>query len=133
MEWFGFGAALIAAVVAAGSYQAATARLGRVERKLNLLLRHAGIEPGLGPLLSERVQALARDSARKIAAIKAYREETGAGLAETTVGGRPASVHRPPKPTRVAPSGVDFGAPLSAAAEGGQPDSPLDASEGIFM
>jgi hypothetical protein len=32
--------------------------------------------------LSERVKELARDPGRKIEAIKAYREETGAGLAE---------------------------------------------------
>lgn len=31
---------------------------------------------------SDRVRELARDPARKIEAIKAYREETGAGLAE---------------------------------------------------
>jgi hypothetical protein len=59
-----------------------TARMGRMERKLNLLLRHAGIDPSLRLPLSERVQALARDPAQKITAIKVYREETGAGLAE---------------------------------------------------
>jgi ribosomal protein L7/L12 len=34
------------------------------------------------PALSQRVQDIARDPARKIAAIKAYREETGLGLKE---------------------------------------------------
>jgi ribosomal protein L7/L12 len=34
------------------------------------------------PSLSQRVKDIARDPSHKIAAIKAYREETGAGLAE---------------------------------------------------
>ena len=55
-------------------------RLARVEHKLNLLLRNAGIE--LGQPVSDRVKEIARDPARKIEAIKVYREETGAGLAE---------------------------------------------------
>jgi hypothetical protein len=55
-------------------------RLGRVEHRLNLLLRHFNIDPAPG--LSERVKRLADDPARKIQAIAAYREETGVGLAE---------------------------------------------------
>jgi ribosomal protein L7/L12 len=47
------------------------------EQKFDLLLKHLGIE---GPLLEW--QELARDPARKIAAIKAYREATGVGLKE---------------------------------------------------
>ena len=57
-------------------------RLARVEHKLNLLLRQAGIEDALGQPLSDRVKEIARDPARKIEAIKVYREETGVGLAE---------------------------------------------------
>lgn len=55
--------------------------LARVDRKLNLLLKHLNITFDESAL-SDRVKELARDPARKIEAIKAYREETGAGLAE---------------------------------------------------
>ncbi len=55
-------------------------RLVRSERKLNALLRHFSIDPAPG--LSDRVRDLARDPMRKIEAIKVYREETGASLAE---------------------------------------------------
>jgi ribosomal protein L7/L12 len=58
------------------------ARVGRLERKLNALLRHHGVDPTQGLPLSERVKQLANDPSRKIEAIKVYREETGAGLAE---------------------------------------------------
>jgi ribosomal protein L7/L12 len=57
------------------------ARLRRLEAKVDLLLRHAGlateVEPGVPP---EVLEALRRGE--KIAAIKCYREATGAGLAE---------------------------------------------------
>lgn len=57
------------------------ARLRRIERKLDLVLKHLGVEdPGdVGP--DAEVRRLA-DAGDKIAAIKAYRERTGAGLAE---------------------------------------------------
>src|SRR5262249_19019814 len=55
-------------------------RLVRNERKLNALLQHFSIHPP--PALSDRVKDLARDPLRKIEAIKVYREETGASLAE---------------------------------------------------
>jgi hypothetical protein len=55
-------------------------RLVRAERNLNALLRHFSIDPT--PALSDRVKDLARDPMRKIEAINAYREETGASLAE---------------------------------------------------
>jgi hypothetical protein len=56
------------------------ARLDRLERKLNLIIQHLGIEPPDN--LSERVKELARDPSKKIQAIKVQREETGAGLKE---------------------------------------------------
>jgi ribosomal protein L7/L12 len=60
-----------------------SARLKGVERKLNALIIHHGVDPTQGTLpLSDRVKELAADPGRKIEAIKAYREETGAGLAE---------------------------------------------------
>ena len=51
----------------------------RVERKLDRLLAHLGIDPH--PPLSDRVKELAR-AGHKIEAIKALRDETGAGLAD---------------------------------------------------
>jgi hypothetical protein len=74
------GAALL--LMAVASWMDTKARVGRIERKLNALLRHQGVDPNLGPPLSDRVKQLAADSARKIEAIKVYREETGAGLVE---------------------------------------------------
>jgi ribosomal protein L7/L12 len=66
----------------AASYWDTAARISRIERKLNLLIRHAGIDPLQGLPVSERVKQLAGDPARKIEAIKVYRQETGAGLKE---------------------------------------------------
>ncbi len=58
------------------------ARLRGIERKLNALLRHHGVDPTQGLPLSDRVKQLAADPGRKIEAIKVYREETGASLVE---------------------------------------------------
>jgi ribosomal protein L7/L12 len=54
-----------------------------LQRKADLALTHMGIQapPEHSPL-SERVKELAADPAQKIHAIKLYREETGAGLAD---------------------------------------------------
>jgi hypothetical protein len=81
MEWsyILLGAILFIAV---SSYGQLTFRLGRLEKKINLLLVQSGIDPNISPALSEKVQEIARDPSRKIEAIKAYREETGVGLAE---------------------------------------------------
>jgi ribosomal protein L7/L12 len=70
------------AVVARASFGPANRdRLTRVEQKLDLLLTHAGLD--YTPAPKAAWQALADEGpARKIAAIKAYREETGAGLAD---------------------------------------------------
>ncbi|GAA4534112.1 ribosomal protein L7/L12 [Amycolatopsis samaneae] len=55
-------------------------RLARVERKLDLVLGHLGVdEPGTE--LAGEVEALLRQD-KKIVAIKRYREVTGAGLKE---------------------------------------------------
>ena len=61
---------------------AQNARLARVERKLDLILEHLGIDydDAKSPsTLAEEVRRLA-DDGRKIEAIKAHRELTGAGL-----------------------------------------------------
>ena len=73
---------ILLVALAAGSYWDTTARITRIERKLNLLLRHQGVDLLQGLPLSERVKQLASNPQRKIEAIKVYREETSAGLAE---------------------------------------------------
>jgi hypothetical protein len=54
-------------------------RLGRLERKVDLILRHLGLDPnqGLNPEIVELMKA-----GQKIQAIKLYREQTGVGLKE---------------------------------------------------
>jgi len=83
MEWpvlIAWGVMILIIVVC--SYWDTARRIGRIERKLNLLLRHSGVDPLQGLPLSDRVKQLARDPAREIEAIKVYREETGMGLAQ---------------------------------------------------
>jgi hypothetical protein len=63
------------------------AALVNIYEKLDQILRKlqrpsVGGMPTADQLLSERVKQLASDPARKIEAIQAHREETGAGLAE---------------------------------------------------
>lgn len=54
-----------------------------LQRKADLALTHQGIQPPPNHFpLSERVKELAAQPARKIEAIKVYREETGVGLKE---------------------------------------------------
>lgn len=81
--------AAIVAVLTGGTAAAARAtfgpvnrdRLDRVDQKLDLLLTHAGLE--YTPAPKSTWQTLADEGpARKIAAISAYRDQTGAGLAE---------------------------------------------------
>ena len=55
-------------------------RIQEVERKLNLVLTHLGIDPNAQVAPSSHVMMLAADPRRRIEAIKAYREQTGAGL-----------------------------------------------------
>ncbi|MGA5571379.1 hypothetical protein ACPCIX_22925 [Streptomyces pseudogriseolus] len=54
-------------------------RVARVERKLNQVMRHLGLEEEV-PRRDE-ILALVRDG-KQVQAIKLYREATGAGLAE---------------------------------------------------
>lgn len=82
MEWVAPAVVLVGVLALLGIVSRTQARLDRVERRLNLLLRHFNIDPAPGSPLSDRVRGLADDPARKIEAIKAYREEMGAGLAE---------------------------------------------------
>jgi hypothetical protein len=57
-------------------------RIQELERKLNLVLTHLGIDPSVRIAPSSHVMDLARDPRQRIAAIKAYRAQTGAGLKE---------------------------------------------------
>jgi hypothetical protein len=55
-------------------------RLAHIEDKLDLIMTHLGLDYSPPPRAAW--QELAADPARKVAAIKAYREEHGVGLAE---------------------------------------------------
>ena len=57
-------------------------RVQELERKLNLVLTHLGIDPSARIAPSSQVINLASDPRQRIAAIKAYRTQTGAGLKE---------------------------------------------------
>jgi hypothetical protein len=57
------------------------ARLFRLERKLDLVLKHLNIDAGQVEELSEEAKKFA-DQGEKIAAIKVHREQTGMGLRE---------------------------------------------------
>jgi ribosomal protein L7/L12 len=57
-------------------------RVQDVERKLNLVLAHLGIDPTAQAAPSSHVMNLAADPKQRIAAIRAYRAQTGAGLKE---------------------------------------------------
>jgi hypothetical protein len=79
--------ALLILVLASGGAAATTylrpadrKRLQRIEHKLDLILTHLGID--YVPPARAAWQQLADDPTQKIAAIKAYREQHGVGLAE---------------------------------------------------
>jgi len=85
MEWWliGLGVIVVLAILNTERQAGSIRRdVARVDRKLNLLLKQMNITFDEFAVLSDRVKELARDPNRKIEAIKVYREETGAGLAE---------------------------------------------------
>jgi hypothetical protein len=59
-----------------------TRRIQELERRLNLLLTHLGIDPTAQVAPSSHVMSLAADPQQRIEAIKAFRAQTGAGLKE---------------------------------------------------
>lgn len=75
-EYF-FAFLLVGSAAAFGSL---AHHLQKVERKLNLVLAHLGIDPTAHITPSSDVIRLAADPKQRIAAIKAYRLQTGAGL-----------------------------------------------------
>lgn len=88
LEFSDFAVIALLILVFAGGRAAASAylwpadrdRLQRVEQKLDLILTHLGID--YVPPPKSAWQELADDPGHKIAAIKAYREQYGVGLAE---------------------------------------------------
>ena len=56
-------------------------RMARLEKKVDVLLDHFGLGDQFRIPMNDQVRLLLRDG-HKIAAIKAYRETTGAGLKE---------------------------------------------------
>ena len=77
LAYCGFALVVLAVFL---SYLDLKSQVGRIERKVHLLLRHGGIDPSQSLPLSDNVKQLASDPARKIEAIKVHREETGANL-----------------------------------------------------
>ncbi|MBS0197168.1 MAG: hypothetical protein JSR77_10455 [Planctomycetes bacterium] len=57
------------------------AKLTSLEAKIDLIMAHLGIEPSDPDPIAAEILQIAR-SGNKIAAIKMYRDRTGAGLAE---------------------------------------------------
>jgi hypothetical protein len=83
LEFTDFAVITVIVIVFAGTATWATRQrlnLRRLERKLDALLQHHGIQ--LPSNLSSEVQRLASDPKQKIAAIKLHREQTGLSLAE---------------------------------------------------
>lgn len=86
LVWIGSLVLLFAGGAVASSYfrPSDANRLRRLEGKLDLILQHLGLEyedPATRGL-SDAVKALADDPAKKIAAIKLHRDQTGLGLKE---------------------------------------------------
>ncbi len=84
-----FIAAVVALFAGGGAAYAryrtvSTARLARLERKVDAIMKHFTIEytDPAGAGLSDDVKRLADDPATKIEAIKRHREQTGLGLKE---------------------------------------------------
>ncbi|MEA5467196.1 hypothetical protein [Leptothoe sp. PORK10 BA2] len=80
MEWL----ILVGFLMVMGSYVNMASRIRRIERKLDALLRHQGVDATIQYYaFSDRVkELLAADPPLRIEALKVYREETGASLRE---------------------------------------------------
>jgi ribosomal protein L7/L12 len=60
-------------------------RLRSMERNVSALLRHFNVDPTVQASPSEQVKLLAADPARRVEAIRVYRQETGADLMSAKV------------------------------------------------
>jgi ribosomal protein L7/L12 len=78
---FGAAAGLLAAITLLLLAHMST-KLSQVQRQVARLARHFNLNVDAPMPPSDRVKDIAADPTRKIEAIKVYREETGAGLAE---------------------------------------------------
>ena len=76
--WLFLFGAVFAAILSRNATPVTTTAT-RLERKIDLLLKHLGIDPNEG--VDDEILELVK-SGQKIAAIKLYREKTGAGLRE---------------------------------------------------
>ena len=76
--WLSLGT-LIVVLLSLARNPSATSDNSRLERKLDLILKHLGLDPNQG--LDEKIVELVK-SGQKIQAIKLYREQTGVGLKE---------------------------------------------------
>ena len=72
---------VILAIVKSSAREKVVVRIARLEAKVDMLLKHAGLEYDPLAKVSESV-AEALHRGEKIEAVKRYREETGVGLAE---------------------------------------------------
>jgi ribosomal protein L7/L12 len=86
-EYIAMNALIPFALLALGLLLIIWITLTRIERRLrendykvDLLVRHAGIDPSKPAEPSDRVRLLAQQPSQRIEAIKAYREESGADL-----------------------------------------------------
>ena len=76
--WLSLGT-LIVVLLSLTRNPSATIDNSRLERKVDLILTHLGLDPNQG--MDETIVELVK-SGQKIQAIKLYREQTGAGLKE---------------------------------------------------
>lgn len=72
------------------------ARLFRIDRKLDLIIKHLQIDSSTLDEISEEVKQLA-DQGQKIPAIKLHREQTGLGLRDAKEDVEAYLANRPPR------------------------------------
>ena len=77
--WWFAGSVLLLVVIPLWKMES---RTRRTEQMLNDLVNNLGIRSGVLPAPSDDVKALAADPKKKIEAIRAYRQQSGAGLRE---------------------------------------------------
>ena len=76
--WLSLGT-LIVVLLSLARNSSTTSTNDRLERKVDLILKHLGLDPNQG--VDEKIMELMK-SGQKIQAIKLYREQSGVGLKE---------------------------------------------------
>jgi ribosomal protein L7/L12 len=79
INWLVVGTFVLVLLSTIRNLSAAGSSDRRLERKIDLILNHLGVDPNQGA--NEKVMELLK-AGQKIQAIKLYREQTGAGLKE---------------------------------------------------